>query len=173
MGKLKPCPDCNHEVSKKAKACPNCGRSLKSEPRGGCSTILIFLVLPLAFVSYCTTQMDESNNNSATPKSVSSQAEKKEEYNNIFYIKHDTDGPKGATRVKGYFTSERDKEKLKEHCKKQYGGFTVCFYYKNKQNLVHLGSLKPFEGIKRAEKTEYFMRVDISVDGKNITTKNK
>ena len=30
MAKLKPCPDCGHQVSRKAYACPSCGRVVKA-----------------------------------------------------------------------------------------------------------------------------------------------
>jgi hypothetical protein len=94
--------------------------------------------------------------------------------NQLFYIKYKTNSSKGTTRIQGYHSKTFDDKKLKEHCRKQYGGFTTCFYYKKKlSNLVYLSSMSPYKGLLAASKTSYFKRVDISVDGKSINISKK
>jgi hypothetical protein len=48
VAKLKPCPDCGHEVSNKAYTCPSCGRTLKKSPTHplaqGCAGVIIMAI---------------------------------------------------------------------------------------------------------------------------------
>jgi hypothetical protein len=51
MPALFPCPDCGHEVSKKAEACPSCGRKLKSKSSGAALLLIILLAFILYFIA--------------------------------------------------------------------------------------------------------------------------
>lgn len=43
---LKNCPECGHEISKKAKACPKCGHAKKGFFYGcGTATVIILLLI--------------------------------------------------------------------------------------------------------------------------------
>lgn len=41
---LKTCPECGHQVSKKARTCPNCGHR-KKRFLDGCGTLIVVVIL--------------------------------------------------------------------------------------------------------------------------------
>jgi endogenous inhibitor of DNA gyrase (YacG/DUF329 family) len=55
MAKLKPCPDCGHEVSTKAYSCPSCGRALKRTPGSraaqGCAGFIAMVIGVLILIA--------------------------------------------------------------------------------------------------------------------------
>lgn len=41
MARLKTCPDCGNQVSKRAEACPKCGRRMKPKQYSGCGCLIL------------------------------------------------------------------------------------------------------------------------------------
>ena len=174
MGKLIKCKACKKEISKKADKCPSCGDPVR---RGGFIGSVFKLTVIMFFVGAFTSIALKKDESSVRKRKVASTAKKiSKKFDNLFYVKHKSELKRqGITRIKGFYTDEYKPEELKKHCKESYGGFTVCFYYKKNygMNLVHLSSLKPYDAIKAAVKTDFFARVDISVDGTQVTYSKK
>lgn len=68
---LKPCPECNNEISTKAESCPHCGKVLKKKSSCGCLTLLVagfaFFIVYLSYseVTSSTRTRARSNETSA------------------------------------------------------------------------------------------------------------
>jgi uncharacterized OB-fold protein len=46
---LTKCPECGHEVSKKARTCPSCGHR-KKQFLDGCGTVIVILILVIIVI---------------------------------------------------------------------------------------------------------------------------
>jgi hypothetical protein len=143
--------------------------------------VLILIVVGLNYVS-SDNKGDKAKSGTSTvgvktPGKMAAKTASKDKfsYSQLFYSKLKTGTSKGTSKVQGYATNESSKQAIKDHCKKQYKGYTVCFYYKNMQDIMSFSTLPIMKAVTTAEKTDYFARVDISVDGRHVdyTSKKK
>ncbi len=168
MTKLISCKHCGHQIAKTAKICPSCGGKNK---RTTFTTKLVAGFIVFSFVMGIVSSIKRDSTNAAPnkPQSTTKQVKKNTLTFPQFYKYTYNAGAKGITQVLGFVAPNKNEQQLKAHCQNQYKGATWCFYYFDKFNPSKIESASnAFDASVFADRTNYYYRVDISVDGTKI-----